>query len=90
MYPADTFGMNNLTPRSSRLSSYIQAAFTTVEPFWMKGSTLVGAEFHETAKVRSMWHVVGHINGNAICESTCPNNAALRDVKDNGETGPEE
>lgn len=37
----------------------------------MKGSTLDGAEFHETAMVQEMWHIIGHLNGNAICESFC-------------------
>ena len=36
----------------------------------MKGSTLDGAEFHETAMVQEMRHIIGHLNGNAICEST--------------------
>lgn len=61
----------NPTLHSPRLSLNIQAAFTTGEPFWMKGSTLVGVEFHETAMVHGMWHIIGHLNGNAICESIC-------------------
>lgn len=44
------------------------AAFSATEPFWMKGSTLAGTEFHETATVSRMWFVLGHLNGNAICE----------------------
>lgn len=46
------------------------AAFTTAEPFWVKGSTLAGTEFHETATVPHMWFILGHLNGNAICESS--------------------
>lgn len=47
------------------------AAFDSTEPFWMKGSTLTGVEFHETACVSEMRHILGHLNGNAICESWC-------------------
>lgn len=36
------------------------------EPFWMKGSTLAGTNFHGTAAITDHWHVLGHINGNAI------------------------
>eukprot|EP00903_Cladosiphon_okamuranus_P021318 g19589.t1 len=43
-----------------------KAAFFSAEPFWVKGSTLTGAEFHETAAVSEMWHILGHLNGNAI------------------------
>lgn len=46
-----------------------KAAFFSAEDFWVKGSTLTGAEFHETAVVSEMWHILGHLNGNAICES---------------------
>ncbi|CAM9769234.1 unnamed protein product [Ectocarpus sp. 6 AP-2014] len=49
-----------------------KAAFTTEEPFWMKGSTLDGAEFHETAMVQEMWHIIGHLNGNAIYNNKAP------------------
>lgn len=46
------------------------SAFLATEPFWVKGSTLTGTEFHGTASVSSMWHVLGHLNGNAICEAS--------------------
>lgn len=46
-----------------------KAAFFSTEEFWMKGSTLAGREFHDTAVVSDMWHILGHLNGNAICES---------------------
>lgn len=42
------------------------AAFTGAEPFWMKGSSLAGTNFHGTAAITDNWHVLGHINGNAI------------------------
>lgn len=45
------------------------AAFSSSEPFWVKGSTLAGTEFHETAGVTEFWHILGHLNGNALCES---------------------
>lgn len=48
-----------------------KAAFFCTEGFWMKGSTLAGREFHDTAGVSEMWHILGHLNGNAICESRC-------------------
>lgn len=44
------------------------AAFAGEDPFWVKGSVLAGPNFHETATMPSMWHILGHINGNAICE----------------------
>lgn len=47
-----------------------KAAFLSSEEFWVKGSTLAGKEFHETAGVSGMWHILGHLNGNAICESS--------------------
>ncbi|CAM9766040.1 unnamed protein product [Scytosiphon promiscuus] len=48
------------------------AAFCTTEPFWVKGSTLAGTEFHGTANVADMWHVLGHLNGNAIYNNSDP------------------
>lgn len=56
-----------LVAHSTSFSRLYEAAFSS-EPFWVKGSTLVGTEFHQTAKLRDMWHVLGHLNGNAICE----------------------
>ena len=46
---------------------YEAAAFST-EPFWMKGSTLNGAEFHATASITELRLILGHLNGNAICK----------------------
>lgn len=45
-----------------------QATFGNSEPFWVKGSTLLGTEFHETATLPDMQFVLGHLNGNAICK----------------------
>eukprot|EP00904_Undaria_pinnatifida_P002830 jgi/Undpi1/12548/HiC_scaffold_6.g02217.m1 len=42
------------------------AAFSDTEPFWVKGSVLTGGSFHQAASDINMWHVLGHINGNAI------------------------
>eukprot|EP00903_Cladosiphon_okamuranus_P017929 g16497.t1 len=49
-----------------------KAAFFTSEHFWVKGSTLKGAEFHDTAGVSQMWHILGHLNGNAIYNNADP------------------
>lgn len=49
-----------------------EAAFVASEIFWVKGSTLTETEFHEAAGVSATWHVPGHLNGNAICESSWP------------------
>ncbi|CAM9729877.1 unnamed protein product [Scytosiphon promiscuus] len=48
------------------------AAFDAVEPFWVKGSTLAGTNFHGTAAITDHWHVLGHINGNAIYNNSDP------------------
>ncbi|CAM9868764.1 unnamed protein product, partial [Hapterophycus canaliculatus] len=48
------------------------AAFSSTEPFWVKGSTLKGTEFHGTASVSSMRHILGHLNGNAIYNNSDP------------------
>ncbi|CBN75425.1 expressed unknown protein [Ectocarpus siliculosus] len=48
------------------------AAFGGVEPFWIKGSTLEGVNFHETVVLAESRHVLGHINGNAIYNNTDP------------------
>ncbi|CAM9322048.1 unnamed protein product, partial [Hapterophycus canaliculatus] len=48
------------------------AAFRTAEEFWMKGSNLEGTSFHSSAEVSDMWHVLGHINGNAIYNNNDP------------------
>ncbi|CAM9163653.1 unnamed protein product, partial [Ectocarpus sp. 8 AP-2014] len=56
---------------STSFSRLYDAAFYS-EPFWVKGSTLGGTEFHQTAHIRDMWHVLGHLNGNAIYNNTDP------------------
>ncbi len=43
-----------------------------MEPFWVKGSTLEGVNFHETVVLPESRHVLGHINGNAIYNNTDP------------------
>lgn len=48
------------------------ASFGGLEPFWVKGSTLEGVNFHETVAVLESRHVLGHINGNAIYNNTDP------------------
>ncbi|CAN0285107.1 unnamed protein product [Ectocarpus sp. 6 AP-2014] len=60
-----------LVAHSTSFSRLYEAAFSS-EPFWVKGSTLVGTEFHQTAKLRDMWHILGHLNGNAIYNNTDP------------------
>ncbi|CAM9131448.1 unnamed protein product, partial [Ectocarpus fasciculatus] len=42
------------------------AAFRVNEEFWVKGSNLEGTNFHSSSMMSDMWHVLGHINGNAI------------------------
>lgn len=58
-----------LVAHHTSFSRLYETAFGS-EPFWVKGSTLAGTEFHQTATVRDMWHVLGHLNGNAICKSS--------------------
>ncbi|CAM9670176.1 unnamed protein product, partial [Ectocarpus fasciculatus] len=48
------------------------AAFDAVEPFWVKGSILAGTNFHGTATITDNWHMLGHINGNAIYNNSDP------------------
>lgn len=48
------------------------AAFRVNEEFWVKGSNLAGTSFHASAEVTGMWHVLGHINGNAIYNNNDP------------------
>ncbi|CAM9361612.1 unnamed protein product, partial [Choristocarpus tenellus] len=49
-----------------------ESAFFASEPFWVKGSTFAGNNFHSTAVARDSWHILGHINGNAIYNNTDP------------------
>ncbi|CAM9281756.1 unnamed protein product [Ectocarpus fasciculatus] len=60
-----------LVAHHTSFSRLYETAFRS-EPFWVKGSTLAGTEFHQTATVRDMWHVLGHLNGNAIYNNTDP------------------
>lgn len=49
------------------LEQLYEAAFGGVEEFWVKGSTLRDMAYSENGTDRGdVWHVVGHINGNAI------------------------
>ncbi|CAM9592837.1 unnamed protein product, partial [Choristocarpus tenellus] len=48
------------------------AAFSNDEEFWVKGSTLDGDNFHNTAVMSDSWHVLSHLNGNAIYNNTDP------------------
>ncbi|CAM9650691.1 unnamed protein product, partial [Ectocarpus sp. 12 AP-2014] len=56
---------------STSFSRLYDAAFFS-EPFWVKGSTLGGTEFHQTAHISDMWHILGHLNGNAIYNNSDP------------------
>ncbi len=49
-----------------------RAAFSNSEDFWVKGSNLEGTNFHTVAESSEMWHVMGHINGNAIYNNNDP------------------
>lgn len=51
---------------ASRFSRLYEAAAGSSEPFWVKGSTLNGNEFNETASVTELRLILGHLNGNAI------------------------
>lgn len=57
-----------IVAHSSSFSRLYEAAFFSSEWFWVKGSTLSGTEFHQTATLTKMWHILGHLNGNAICK----------------------
>ncbi|CAM9549362.1 unnamed protein product, partial [Phaeothamnion confervicola] len=35
-------------------------------PYWVKGGSLMGNEFHDSAKDAENWEFLGHINGNAL------------------------
>lgn len=48
------------------------ASFDTTEDFWVKGSNLEGTSFHHDATSTDMWHMLGHINGNAIYNNNDP------------------
>lgn len=49
-----------------------RAAFSGIEPFWVKGSILEGTNFHETVMSHEQRYMLGHINGNAIYNNTDP------------------
>lgn len=55
-----------LVASDESFSELYKAAFGSTEEFWVKGSNLEGTNFHTTAAERDMWHVLGHINGNAL------------------------
>lgn len=57
-----------IVAHSSSFTRLYDATFFSPDWFWVKGSTLTGTEFHETAALTDMWYVLGHLNGNAICE----------------------
>lgn len=38
-----------------------RAAFDAVEPFWVKGSTLTGTNFHGTAAITDHWKVCMYV-----------------------------
>ncbi|CAM9750544.1 unnamed protein product [Ectocarpus sp. 4 AP-2014] len=59
-----------IVAHSSSFSRLYEAAFFSSEWFWVKGSTLSGTEFHQTATLTKMWHILGHLNGNAIYNNT--------------------
>lgn len=48
------------------------ATFRVNEEFWVKGSNLEGTNFHSSSTMSDMWHVLGHINGNAIYNNNDP------------------
>lgn len=61
-----------LVAHDSSFERLYDAAFRDGEPFWMKGSTLAGTNFHESVVSTNMRHVLGHINGNAIYNNDDP------------------
>lgn len=61
-----------LVTQDSSFEQLYYAAFDSTEDFWVKGSTLEGVDFHETATRTNMWHVLGHLNGNAIYNNNDP------------------
>lgn len=61
-----------LVARETSFKQLYHASFNVPEPFWVKGSVLAGTNFHNTAINADMWHVLGHINGNAIYNNNDP------------------
>lgn len=61
-----------MVAHDSSFEQLYHAAFPGAEPFWVKGSVLAGNNFHQTAEMSDMWHVLGHINGNAIYNNDDP------------------
>lgn len=59
-----------LVARESSFEQLYYSTFSGTEPFWVKGSVLGGTSFHDMAAMADMWHVMGHINGNAIYNNT--------------------
>lgn len=46
--------------------------FSSSEGFWIKGSRLARSGFHDIAALPEMWHILGHLDGNAIYNNTDP------------------
>eukprot|EP00752_Nemacystus_decipiens_P013816 g12266.t1 len=49
-----------------------RAAFDGLDEYWVKGASLAGVNFHETALLWHQWCILGHINGNAIYSNSDP------------------
>lgn len=67
--------------QSTSFEKLYHATFGNSEPFWVKGSTLLGTEFHETATLPDMQFILGHLNGNAICKCMLEQRAGLPNRK---------
>lgn len=61
-----------LVASEESFSKLYDASFDGGDEFWVKGSTLEGTSFHHSAVNTDMWHVLGHINGNAIYDNNDP------------------
>lgn len=61
-----------MVAHDSSFEELYHATFGGNDQFWVKGSVLEGTNFHETAQITDMWHILGHINGNAIYNNTDP------------------
>ena len=61
-----------LVASDSSFEELYRTAFAGGDVFWIKGSNVGGTNFHATAEVQEMWHVLGHINGNAIYNNKDP------------------
>lgn len=61
-----------LVAKDTSFEQLYHSTFDATEPFWVKGSILEGTNFHQTAGRAEMWHILGHINGNAIYNNNDP------------------